>query len=602
MYAGIIVCGMSWSTSHSYSQNRTSGVPILARVGDRVVEEREFVERFELTPGMNRRAGKALREEKEAVIYSLIAEKLLALAGIDDGLEKDTAFQQAFLEVRKLVARDQLYRQEISHKVWVSRQEIVRGMAQARRQLSVSFIYFELRDDADFTRRQIQTPRDFETLVVDSTMNAIRDTATVIWGDADWDIERASYEVKKNSVSQVISAGSGYYVLKILNDVPSVHFNSFSADALQQEVARTLRLRKERVRLDEFVRSALAGRTGFALSRSLRKTASSMAAVLGQPQFAGDSMLTVTAIGELIRRMRTDLTDSIAVAGSQVWSIEHVLRRLERAPLTLRSKDSVSLFGLLNTQLVVWVQQELLAQEAIARKLDETPEAARKLSVWKDAMLASMIKSRLAATAEVSDGDIWMYLSSRGSVKAPSVTIRELWSSSLSRIQEAVEGLHQGKTFEEMVREYSEETGEGKGGLVTMSMTSRAPIGHIAFSLSPGKIHGPLKVGERFLLFQVVGKDTLTMRQAGLTDEQVYKTREELRRMKQRRSLNQFLAAEGKKRGFTLFQDQLEKVQVSAIPMMSFRILGFGGRMMEVPFIDRQVEWLDTDVPGEMIP
>ena len=103
-------------------------------------------------------------------------------------------------------------------------------------------------------------------------------------------------------------------------------------------------------------------------------------------------------------------------------------------------------------------------------------------------------------------------------------------------------------------------------------------------------------------MFQLVEKDTLTLGGAGLTDGQVDEAKKEVSRMKQRKTLDQFLAAQGRKRGFTVFQDQVDRVSVSAIPMMTFRLLGFGGRMMEVPFLDRQLDWLNTDVPEDLIP
>ena len=44
-------------------------------------------------------------------------------------------------------------------------------------------------------------------------------------------------------------------------------------------------------------------------------------------------------------------------------------------------------------------------------------------------------------------------------------------------------------------------------------------------------------------------------------------------------------------------------VKVSGIPMVTFRLLGFGGRMFEVPFVRKQIDWLDVGKkPGSVIP
>ncbi len=65
IHCGIILCGMGVWTFPSFSQTPASGPRVLARVGDRFIDEKEFVERFELTPGLNRRPGRGLKEEKE---------------------------------------------------------------------------------------------------------------------------------------------------------------------------------------------------------------------------------------------------------------------------------------------------------------------------------------------------------------------------------------------------------------------------------------------------------------------------------------------------------------------------------------------------------
>jgi len=72
--------------------------------------------------------------------------------------------------------------------------------------------------------------------------------------------------------------------------------------------------------------------------------------------------------------------------------------------------------------------------------------------------------------------------------------------------------------------------------------------------------------------------------------------------MKARRALSLFLAGAGKEMGFDVYADRLRMIKVSTIPMMTFRILGFGGRMPAVPFVDPQLDWLDVEPPKEVVP
>jgi hypothetical protein len=82
------------------------GEPLLGRAGGVPVTEREFRERFELTPGLYRHKDSRLEAEKQEVIYSMVAEKLLAQEALARRLDADSLYQLALSEVTKLLARD----------------------------------------------------------------------------------------------------------------------------------------------------------------------------------------------------------------------------------------------------------------------------------------------------------------------------------------------------------------------------------------------------------------------------------------------------------------------------------------------------------------
>ncbi len=86
--------------------------PLLGRAGEAPITERAFRERFELTPGLNRHRGARLETDKQEVLYSMIAEKLLAQEALARRLDADSLYQRALSEVTKLLARDALYRRE----------------------------------------------------------------------------------------------------------------------------------------------------------------------------------------------------------------------------------------------------------------------------------------------------------------------------------------------------------------------------------------------------------------------------------------------------------------------------------------------------------
>ena len=60
-------------------------------------------------------------------------------------------------------------------------------------------------------------PRDLDRLTLDPTMHAMKDTATVHWGDADEAIEQAAYALDRSALSPVVRAGDGCYILRLVS-------------------------------------------------------------------------------------------------------------------------------------------------------------------------------------------------------------------------------------------------------------------------------------------------------------------------------------------------------------------------------------------------
>ena len=261
-YAHYIVFALL-SAESIYAQIGQGSESYLARAGDVFISEREFLERFELAPGLYRHRKPQLEGEKTYFLYSLIAEKLLAQEALARNLDRDSMFQQALVELTKLIARDELYKVEVSQKVVVSPKEIQRGMAQAVKERKVSFFFFPNEADAQFIQKQIRKPGDFDRLQIDSTMDAVRDTATVLWGDADTLIESAAYGLQIGEVSPLIRTGDGYYLLRLSSVRPSPTFSKLGPDVLRERVTSRIRARKERVRMTEYIATTLKGKVGY---------------------------------------------------------------------------------------------------------------------------------------------------------------------------------------------------------------------------------------------------------------------------------------------------------------------------------------------------
>jgi parvulin-like peptidyl-prolyl isomerase len=577
----------------------------IARAGRVYISEDEFVERFELLPGFGRHRKSQLEGSKLAFLYSLIAEKLLAQKAQAWGMASDSLLEWAMNETTKLLARDELYREEILRRVSVSPQEIDEGISCAQVELLVEYIYFGRGADAGFVRSLIKSADDFHRLWIDSSYHAQRDTVTVVWGEADPGIEKAAYRLRRNEISPVITAGNGFYILRVKSARPNSFYLGMTPDVLRERVSTALRRRNERARLDEYIAEVLKDKIGFARPGPMGMLADALTAAYRDDDRDSLMFLTPTRVQEVRRRCAGALRDTIAVAGTTSISVGEVLGRLVGKSFEVRRDALSSIPYRLNVEVKVIVQQELLAQEALRRHLDAAPEVRRAIEMWRESYLAVAVRDSLRRTVRVSDAETWAVMKYRDtSVVVPQVQIRELKTNTMLEMQAALDDIDHGASLEEAVRKWSSDSAaKANGGMSGFfAVTERLPVGAIAGALEFGQRYGPLAAEGGQVYFEVLAKKSDSLQQDTAFSGRFARARQDAYAMKARRALTLFLAGAGKEMGFDVYADRLRMLQVSPIPMMTFRILGFGGKMPAVPFVDPQLDWLDVETPKEVVP
>jgi parvulin-like peptidyl-prolyl isomerase len=581
---------------------------VVARAGDVFISEREFTERFELLPALYRHGKSQLEGSKLELLYSMVAEKLLAEEATDRNLDQDSMFENALLGLRKLLARDQLYREEVTNAVTVSRAELEVERRNSEHLPHVAFLFFDTRSDAQFVRARISTAAEFDRMSLDSSLNAVRDTATVIWGDADPVIEEAAYALTPGGISPVVESGNGYYVMRLISFLPGTVSTGYAPDVFREKLESRIRQRKEQRRMHEVIASLLEGKSGYSRPVPFRLLAEALITAMSRESaMTRDTLLTLTSpvLQDVRKSCGTGLNDSLVVAGDTRWTVGEVLDRLHLKRFQVDRRRITSIPALLNGELEYWTQQELLAQEGLRRGLDRRPEVERKLLMWRQAYLASLMKQYAENRVVVTEGDVWEYRHLNDtSVVVPEVNLRVLRTSTLEEMQNALGALSAGVDLASVIRTWSADSSARANGGETgfFPVTTRPPLGTFAATLDTGQRYGPVSVPGGYMMFEVTGRRLSAGEKpdsAGL--QRGEEARREVTAMKRQGLLNQFLAQSARKRGFEIYQDRLRSIQVTPIPMLTYRILGFGGRMFEVPFVDPQLQWLNIEPPPDPV-
>jgi parvulin-like peptidyl-prolyl isomerase len=581
-----------------FAQEAYKSTSYVAKAGNIFISEREFVHRFELLPGFGRQRRSQLETAKAEFLYTMIAEKLLAQEAVARNLDRDTVLQQSLYSIRKKLSRDQLYYAEISQKVKISDVEIIRGVARAQLLPFTSYLFFKNKRDALFVRRQMKKSTDFESLTIDSSFQAIRDTATVIWGDAEPALEEALYKLKEGEISSVINAGTGYYVIKIIKVERNPEYSSLQPNVLRDRVVEIIRLRKERNRLDEYVNDVLRDKIGYSKPRPLIVLAQRLKGVYIERGTESNGLFASEVMKEVRNRCHDVINDTLCVIGNSYWAVGNVIDKLTNKYVLVAKADSSTILNILNRQIQTLVQQELLEVESLRRGMDQVPAVKEKLEMWREALLASEMKEIIRRRTGVTDAEIFSFMkSTESTVEVPQIKIRQLITSSLNDMKEALAAIQQGLPFEKAVREWSVDTVTKYNGGITdfFPISEHSPIGELAWKMNVGQRYGPVSIENKYTLFEVLDKKEKSNNSDTTFAVQFEKAKAKLLTLKNKQAMNIFIAQTGQDRGFSIYEERLKNISVTPIPMMTYRILGFGGKIIEVPFVDPQLDWLNVD-------
>jgi parvulin-like peptidyl-prolyl isomerase len=573
-----------------FAQSKQNADNVLARAGNTYIKEREFVERYEMLPGLYRHSKSRHDESKINLLYSIIAEKLLAQESKNNDYDRDTVYRSIMNDLTKIFARDELYRIEIANKTKITSDEIKKGIDRAVEEIQIEYLFFDRENEANFLRSRLSKANDFKNLLIDSSWNIYRDTVTIIWEDADPIIENEAYSLKSTEISRVIHSGNGYYILRIMNRRPNAFYTSMQPAVLREKVESIIRLRKEEIRLKTKI--------GYTTPRQFKLLVESLHAVLLMPQYRDRTALDNKMIQHVKEKSYSFINDTIAIAGKLSWSVNNIIDRLFTQGFRIDSGTTRHLASLFNKQLKVWVQQELLAQEAFSRGLDTTADVRQQIDLWSSYYLAEIMKARIKSSISVSDGEVWSYLKSiDSSTQIPQVQLRILRTTSMEQMNEAMNDFNSGSSLESVAERWSNDpvTKEQKGLTGFFPLNQKWPLGEIASQLTVGQHYGPLTLSDGIYFFEVVAKKSISSFQDTTIAARKRAAETELISMRQKYKINLFLAQAAKNNGFDIFHDRLKDVQVSQIPMMTYRILGFGGKMIAMPFAEPLFDWIDIE-------
>ncbi len=574
---------------------------VIAEVGNRKITDKEFKLRFEMVPQTNKNKFKDDETLKEDYLFSIIAEKLWALAAEEKGFTSTDIMKKTFKIIEKMYVRDALYEKEIKSKIKIDESNYRKAKERIGKILYLKYLVSFDENEISKLYNQLNAGSDFDSLLAGREENKLQKEFTYIeFGDVDEALENKLFSLSPGQYTDPVKNSGGWFIFKLYK-IETKKFNNDREyrtalskargilekrvyDKTEKEFYRKFFLNKK-VNSNGYVFWSISN----AVIKALKKNKIENKIPDGQKVSleAKDYNYLVDLIGADTLQM------NFIEIGSEKITTEDFVRALIFEGFYSNNLTERIIRAKLNARVKRFIEHELLAQEGYKRGYDELPDVKMNINIWRDKYLADLFKSELLAGVKVTEEEAEnIYKKERGN-KVKQVNIVELLTDSLDIINKVFSELSAGKELRPLAIKYTKRkwVKENNGEFGFFPVSLYGDIGRIASGMKIGEIYGPLETPDGYSIFQLIGvkEDEVEHKDFdNVKDEFIKKLKAE----KIRKELINKTVELANKFGVKINEEALKALRVENLQMLVYKYFGFGGRMLAFPLTPEFTEWV----------
>lgn len=576
----------------------------VARIGTRIITEREFLERYEFSPGLQRNSKSNTESSKLEFLYTLIAEKLWAQQSFAIGLDTLEVMKFSKDEFEKMFVRDVLYKKEVTDKIKISNKELLQAFYRNRNRLKVNFIFSEDENEIRNIYKMLTKGIVFDSvLVVRPEFQEQKEPWDVVYGQMDSSVEDSLYNLKVGEFTAPILTPDGWYIFRLTNKIKSLLNTAEDLQKSNLEAEKIIKARKsQKLHLkffEEFFNDKKVD-VNPALFESLAEKISTRFKWKKDSYRISENNLFNLLAEDVItieNEFRSDSLNSIFINfDSDPLTLKQFFRILAFDGFASEEYDIQFIRKLLDTKTRQIIERELLAREGFKRGYYLLPKVQAEVNMWSDNYLFQVLKNKFLDSVSVSDDEVYSYYKKiNGKEKFPKlVNIVEILTDSLEIVDVILQEIEDGKDFNELAKRYTkrEWTKKNDGEFGFFPSSQFGEIGRIAATMKIGEIYGPLKVPEGYSIFKLIDKRDSVTTPAQPYEKVKDKYKRDLLYSRGKSKMDSYTVDLAIKYGVGIDFDLLESIQVTNISSFALRKLGFGGKITAVPIVAPNVDWV----------
>ncbi|MEW6703051.1 MAG: peptidylprolyl isomerase, partial [Bacteroidota bacterium] len=267
----------------------------------------------------------------------------------------------------------------------------------------------------------------------------------------------------------------------------------------------------------------------------------------------------------------------------------------EITPAEIEMRSGTAVKSLLNTYVKNFIQNELLAREALKRRYDKLPEVEEQLKMWKEYYLSHGMMKKIFKDQPISDEEaLQFFIKANKVVQHPDeVKIAEILTDNLETVQFILEELDKGADFMQLAAKYTmrDSLKARSGEFNFFSVSKNGELGKTASQMKVGEVYGPIKIPEGFSIIKLLDKREGKKIKLDSFEEAKDDIKNILRTEKMYKKLHETTAKLAADFGIQINETVLKSLKVSSANMLVMRRFGFGGQMMAFPYAPNFSSW-----------
>jgi parvulin-like peptidyl-prolyl isomerase len=590
----IFICGF-----FVYTQTNDESIAI---VGNKSISSDEFQFRYELTPQMFRGQDKIGNELKQEFLYTLIAEKLLALYGESILLDTAEIVDYTLKSFEEMFVRDELYKRMIVEKAKIKTDSLLGFYLANATKAELTYIRTSDFDEAEKIINLLQKGAPFNFFSTDSSLS-LSDTLTVTIGQFDDFTENEILALSENTFSKPLLIEGQWYIFYLIKKYYPIIERSTGWEAEFKRLNKLAKDRAEFTLYKDYMSGLFSSLNIKANGKLLKLFANELCDILGKKNLKSEGQkkyfLEISDLALISKKLRSETLNSIFIKlHSGSVPLKDFINYFRFENVSFDSIEYQNVLDVLNGKTRKFIEYKILANEGYKLGLEKTIEVQKQFNMWKQNYFYQLVMTEFADSSIITDDDVKNYYnqSRKGKFKVKEANIVEILVRDPETAERVLNELETGKDIKEVAADYSTKN----DALVSNGESGFKPITHfreissVLNHMKIGEIYGPMKVAEGYSIFKLIDVREDSSFDAESFDQIKKELGYELKHLKMKKSIDEFIAKLARQNNIAINTELINTIPSTNHNSVVFKLLGFGGKITAVPLISPNSEWVKS--------